>query len=74
MAGLPNSKRKFHILVERDEAGFYVGRCKELPNAFTQARTLAQLKKRMAEVIELIMEDIEEEYTRNPDKIIEVVV
>jgi len=31
-----------------------VGRCKELPNAFTQARTLDQLKKRMAEVADLI--------------------
>ena len=61
-------------MVERDEAGFYVGRCKELPNAFTQARTPSQLKKRMAEVIGLILEDIEEEHANNPDKILEVVV
>ena len=67
-------KRKFHIVVEKDEAGFYVGRCKELPNAFTQAKTLSQLKKRVGEVIGLIMEDIEEEHAKNPDKIVEVVV
>ena len=49
-------------------------RCKELPNAFTQAKTPGQLKKRLAEVIGLILEDIEEEHAKNPDKILEVVV
>ncbi len=64
---------KFHVWVEKDEAGFYIGRCKELPNAFTQARTLEQLKKRIVEVIDLILEGIEEEHAKNPEKIIEVV-
>jgi hypothetical protein len=36
--------------------------------------TIAQLRERMAEVISLIMEDIEEEHARNPKKIVEVVV
>ena len=71
---LPKAKRRFHISVERDEAGFYVGRCRELPNAFTQAKTVNELKRRMSEVIELIMEGIEEEHEKHPDKIIEVVV
>lgn len=65
---------KFHVSIERDGAGFYVGKCKELPNAFTQARTLGQLKKRMTEVISLILEDIEKEHMKSPDKILEVVV
>lgn len=59
--------------IERDEADFYIGRCRELPNAFTQARTLEELKARMAKVIDLILEDIEEEHSKNPEKIIEVV-
>ena len=70
---MPRPKSTFHVSVERDEAGFYVGRCKELPNAFTQARTLEQSKERMAEVIDLILEDIEEEHVKNPERIIEVV-
>ncbi len=61
------------MLIEKDEAGFYFGRCKELPNAFTQARTLSELKKRMSEVIDLILDDIEQEHAKNPEKIIEVV-
>ena len=60
--------------VEKDEAGLYVGRCKELPKAFTQARTIRELKERMAEVISLMMEDTEEEHSKNPTKIVEVVV
>lgn len=70
---MSRSKQTFHVSVEKDEAGFYFGRCKELPNAFTQAKSLEQLKKRMAEVIDLILEDIEEEHAKNPEKIIEVV-
>jgi predicted RNase H-like HicB family nuclease len=59
--------------IEKDEAGFYFGRCKELPNAFTQARTLGELKQRMSEVIDLILDDIEQEHAKNPRKIVEVV-
>jgi len=69
------SKRKFHVSVEKDEAGFYVGRCEELPSAFTQAKTVPALKERMAEVISLMMADIEEEHAKNPrKKIVEVIV
>ena len=70
---MPRAKSTFHVSIERDEAGFYIGRCRELPNAFTQARTLEELKARMAKVIDLILEDIEEEHSKNPEKIIEVV-
>jgi predicted RNase H-like HicB family nuclease len=67
-------RRRFHVSIEKDEAGLYVGRCKELPNAFTQAKSISELKERMAEVISLIMEDIEDEHSKNPKTIIEVVV
>ena len=74
MSSMSRPHRKFHVSIEKDEAGLYVGRCKELPNAFTQARSIPELKERMAEVISLIMEDIEEEHSKNPKTIIEVVV
>jgi len=53
---MSRAKRTFHVSIDRDEAGFYFGRCKELPNAFTQAKTLGELKERMSEVIDLILE------------------
>jgi len=57
-SSLTNRHRKFHISIERDEAGLYVGRCRELPNAFTQAKSIPELKERMAEVVSLIIEEI----------------
>jgi predicted RNase H-like HicB family nuclease len=74
MSPLTKTWRKFHISIERDDAGLYVGRCRELPNAFTQAGSIPELKQRMAEVISLIIEEIEQEHARNPRDIIEVVV
>ena len=65
--------RTFHVSVVSDETGFYLGRCRELPNAFTVARSIDELRERMAEVIDLILDDIEEEHTKNPGKIIKVV-
>ncbi len=74
MLPLARPQRKFHMSIEKDEAGFYVGRCRELPNAFTQAKSIPALRERMAEVISLIMEEIEEEHAQHPKEIIEVVV
>lgn len=74
MSPLTKMRRKFHISIEKDDTGFYVGRCRELPNAFTQAKSIPELKERMTEVISLIIEEIEEEHAKNPKDIIEVVV
>jgi hypothetical protein len=53
---LPSSrpKRKFHVSIEKDEAGL-CRRMQRAPNAFTQAETPKALKERMAEVISLMM-------------------
>jgi len=63
---MPKTKKTFHISVDRDEAGIYFGRCKELPNAFTQAKSLGEPKERTSEVIDLILEDIEDGHRKNP--------
>jgi predicted RNase H-like HicB family nuclease len=51
------TKRKFTVLIERDEAGFYVASVPALRGCHTQAKTLDTLMKRVREVIELCMED-----------------
>jgi hypothetical protein len=35
MSSPSKTKRRLHISIEKDEAGFYVGRCKVLPCAST---------------------------------------
>jgi predicted RNase H-like HicB family nuclease len=51
------SKRKFMVVVERDEAGYDVASVPALRSCHTQAKTLDTLRKHVREVIELCIED-----------------
>lgn len=50
------AKRKFTVLIERDEAGYYVATVPALQGCHTQAKSLDTLMKRVREVIELCLE------------------
>ena len=50
-------KRKFTVVIERDEEGYYVGSVPSLRGCHTQAKTLDTLMKRVREVVELCLED-----------------
>ena len=50
------SKRKFTVVIERDEEGFYVASVPALRGCHTQAKTLDTLMKRVRQVIELCIE------------------
>ncbi|HEY6168741.1 MAG TPA: type II toxin-antitoxin system HicB family antitoxin [Verrucomicrobiae bacterium] len=50
------ARREFSIIVERDEAGYYVASVPELPGCHTQARSLDKLRERIREAIELCLE------------------
>jgi predicted RNase H-like HicB family nuclease len=52
----PMSGRTFHVVVEKDEDGFFVGEVPELPGCHSQARTLVELRPRMIEAIEAYLE------------------
>lgn len=51
------AKRKFTVVIERDEDGFYVATVPALQGCHTQAKNLDTLMKRAREVIELYLED-----------------
>ncbi len=51
------AKRKFTVVIERDEEGYFVASVPALRGCHTQARTLDTLMKRVREVIELCIED-----------------
>ena len=46
---------KFPAVVERDEDGWYVGSVPSLRGCHTQARTLAQLEKRLVQAIKVCL-------------------
>jgi predicted RNase H-like HicB family nuclease len=52
--------REFNVLVERDEAGWYVASVPALPGCHTQARSLDELMIRAKEAIEAYIEAGEE--------------
>jgi predicted RNase H-like HicB family nuclease len=51
------TQRKFTVVIERDEDGYYVATVPTLPGCHTQAKTLDALMKRAREVIELCLEN-----------------
>ena len=52
MANDPSTTREFNVVVERDEAGWYVASVPALPGCYTQARSLDELMSRVREAIE----------------------
>ena len=48
--------RTFHVVIEKDEDGFFVGEVPELPGCHSLAKSLTQLRSRMKEAIEVYLE------------------
>lgn len=49
-------KKTFHVLIEQDEDGVYVGRVPELAGCLSQGDTLDELMHNIKEAIELCLE------------------
>ncbi len=49
-------ERIFHVLIEQDEDGGYVGKVPELQGCLSQGDTLDELMKNIREAIELCLE------------------
>lgn len=48
--------RVFHVIVEQDQDGMYIGRVPELRGCVSQGETLEELMKNIKEAIELCLE------------------
>ncbi|MDP2950775.1 MAG: type II toxin-antitoxin system HicB family antitoxin [bacterium] len=46
----------FSVIIEKDEQGYFVGKVPSLRSCYTQAKTLADLYKRLQEVVALCLE------------------
>ncbi len=53
-------EKTFHILIEQDEDGGYIGKVPELQGCLTQGDTLDELMQNMREAIKLCIEVQEE--------------
>lgn len=55
------SKQVFHVIVERDELGWYVAQCPALQGCYTQGKTYAEAIKNIHDVIELCLDTLKEQ-------------
>ncbi len=46
-------KNQYRVLIERDEDGYFVASVPALPGCYTQAKTYAELMRRVREAVEL---------------------
>ncbi len=49
-------ERKFDVVIERNDDGYYVASVPSLPGCHTQARSIEDLMPRIREVIQLCLE------------------
>jgi len=49
--------RQFTVVIEQDEAGYYVASVPSLPSCYTPARSLEELSPRIREVIALCLSE-----------------
>lgn len=54
-------ERKFHVIIEQDEDGGYIGKVVELKGCLSQGDTLDELMNNIKEAIELYLEVEQEE-------------
>jgi len=61
---MKNSKTiyRFPVIIERDESGYFIGKVPSLKSCYTQAKTLAELYKRLEEVVALCLEVEEKDF------------
>lgn len=50
---------QFKILIEQDKNGVYIASVPELPGCYTQGKTLEEVRERIKEVIEMVLEEDE---------------
>jgi predicted RNase H-like HicB family nuclease len=65
---------KLHVLIEKDEAGYYVAEVPALPGCFSQGKTSGKAIANVKEAIEGWLEVMEAKQPHDPSCLIEVAV
>ncbi|MBI5789678.1 MAG: type II toxin-antitoxin system HicB family antitoxin [Candidatus Schekmanbacteria bacterium] len=65
---------KFHIIIEQDEAGYYVVEVPALPGCLSQGKTYQEAIDNIKEAIEGWLEVMESKQSYNPNNLVEVLV
>ncbi|MDR0606176.1 MAG: type II toxin-antitoxin system HicB family antitoxin [Bacteroidales bacterium] len=49
---------KCTLVIKTGQDGFFIGQLKELPEVFTQGKTLNEVKENISDVLEMYLEDL----------------
>lgn len=55
---MTKKKHQFHVIVEQDEAGYFVAECPALRACYTQGKTYEEAIENIKDVIALCLEDL----------------
>jgi predicted RNase H-like HicB family nuclease len=65
---------KLHVIIDKDEAGYYVAEVPAFPGCFSQGTTYEEAITNIKEAIEGWLEVMESKQSPDPAKLIEVAV
>jgi predicted RNase H-like HicB family nuclease len=65
---------KLHVVIEQDEAGYYVAEVPALPGCLSQGKTYEEAISNVKEAIEGWLEVMESKQPYDPSRLIEVAV
>ncbi len=65
---------KLHVIIEQDEAGYYVAEVPALPGCLSQGKTYEEAISNIKEAIEGWLEVMESKRPYDPSRLIEVAV
>jgi len=67
--GPPMSRRRvFQVIIEQDEAGYFVAECPALKACYTQGRTYEEVIENIKDVIALCLEDLKAKGQKIPEQ------
>ena len=61
-------KLVFHVIVEQDEAGYYVAECPALRACYTQGKTYEEVIENIRDVIAMCVEELREKGQAVPEQ------
>lgn len=65
---------KVNVIIDKDEAGYYVAEVPALPGCFSQGKTYEEAITNIKEAIEGWLEGMESKQSPDPSRLIEVAV
>ena len=65
---------KLHVIIEKDEAGYYVAEVPALPGCLSQGRTYDEAVGNIREAIEGWLEVMEARHSADSSKLVEIAV